>query len=86
MDNNCHFHDLVQALSYVENGGLNQVKMCTLLNFFICTSPVPKKLSKVGIPHLVISLQYMFLDKCAHLKSVSMHNVCLSGAIFTFRL
>ena len=25
MDNNCHIPDLVHALSYEENGGLNQV-------------------------------------------------------------
>ena len=27
MDNNCHIPDLVQAFSYVENGGLNLVQM-----------------------------------------------------------
>ena len=25
MDNNCHFHDLVQAFSFVKNGELNLV-------------------------------------------------------------
>ena len=31
MDNNCHIPDLVQAFSYVENGGLNMVLMLVKL-------------------------------------------------------
>ena len=33
MDNNCHIPDLVQAYSYVENGGLNLVRNHPFLLF-----------------------------------------------------